>query len=182
MGDDIPDLEIMRCVGCPVCPKDACPEIKEVSLYVSDRKGGYGCGRDVIEQVLRAQGKWVTDASIDTMSAGSSTTQMTVPSRVASVHMSQGSRSIVVNAPQREQQRTESWAALSAAARGSARRAGSRTSASAAREAERRPNPGSFARHFSSSATGAIISRRGRLRRPPASSSAFRPASHPSPS
>jgi len=62
MGDDIPDLEIMRCVGCPVCPKDACSEIKEVSLYVSDRKGGYGCGRDVIEQVLRAQGKWVMNA------------------------------------------------------------------------------------------------------------------------
>ena len=62
MGDDIPDLEIMRTVGCPVCPKDACPEIKEASLYVSDRKGGYGCGRDVIEQVLRAQGKWVMNA------------------------------------------------------------------------------------------------------------------------
>lgn len=62
MGDDIPDLEVMRKVGCPVCPKDACPEIKEVSLYVSDRKGGYGCGRDVIEQVLRAQGKWVMNA------------------------------------------------------------------------------------------------------------------------
>ena len=61
MGDDIPDLEIMRCVGCPVCPKDACPEIKEVSLYVSDRKGGYGCGRDVIEQTMRAQGKWMKD-------------------------------------------------------------------------------------------------------------------------
>ena len=30
MGDDIPDLQIMRRVGCPVCPKDACPEIKEV--------------------------------------------------------------------------------------------------------------------------------------------------------
>ena len=62
MGDDIPDLEIMRRVGCPVCPKDACPEIKEASIYVSDRKGGYGCGRDVIEQVLRAQGKWVMNA------------------------------------------------------------------------------------------------------------------------
>ncbi len=62
MGDDIPDLEIMRRVGCPVCPKDACPEIKEVSLYVSDRRGGYGCGRDVIEQVLRAQGKWEMNA------------------------------------------------------------------------------------------------------------------------
>ena len=62
MGDDIPDLEIMRRVGCPVCPKDACPEIKEVSLYVSDRIGGHGCGRDVIEQTLRAQGTWVMNA------------------------------------------------------------------------------------------------------------------------
>ena len=59
MGDDIPDMEIMRRVGCPVCPKDACPEIRSLSLYVSDRRGGYGCGRDIIEQVLRAQGKWV---------------------------------------------------------------------------------------------------------------------------
>lgn len=62
MGDDIPDLEIMRRVGCPVCPKDACPEIKEASIYVSDRIGGHGCGRDVIEQTLRAQGKWVMNA------------------------------------------------------------------------------------------------------------------------
>ena len=61
MGDDIPDMEIMRRVGCPVCPKDACPEVKEVSIYVSDKKGGYGCGRDVIEQVLRAQGKWMSN-------------------------------------------------------------------------------------------------------------------------
>jgi len=61
MGDDIPDLEIMRLVGCPVCPKDACTEIKEVSLYISDCIGGHGCGRDVIEQVLRAQGKWMMD-------------------------------------------------------------------------------------------------------------------------
>ena len=61
MGDDIPDLEVMRRVGCPVCPKDACTEVKEVSLYVSHRDGGYGCGRDVVEQVLRAQGKWLKD-------------------------------------------------------------------------------------------------------------------------
>ena len=62
MGDDIPDLEVMRRVGCPVCPKDACPEIKDVSIYISDRIGGHGCGRDVIEQTLRAQGKWVMNA------------------------------------------------------------------------------------------------------------------------
>lgn len=61
MGDDIPDLEIMRRVGCPVCPKDACSEVKEVSVYVSDKEGGYGCGRDVIEQTLKAQGKWLQD-------------------------------------------------------------------------------------------------------------------------
>jgi len=61
MGDDIPDYEIMQRVGCPVCPADACPEIKAISLYVSHFKGGYGCGRDVVEQVLKAQGKWMSD-------------------------------------------------------------------------------------------------------------------------
>ena len=61
MGDDVPDLEIMRRAGCPVCPQDACPDIKDVSLYVSPYRGGYGCGRDVIEQTLRAQVKWLKD-------------------------------------------------------------------------------------------------------------------------
>jgi len=61
MGDDIPDLEVMRRVGCPVCPADACTEVRELSLYVSQRKGGMGCGRDVIEQTLRAQDKWLSD-------------------------------------------------------------------------------------------------------------------------
>ena len=61
MGDDIPDLEVMRRVGCAVCPKDACPEVKAASCYVSERCDGQGCGRDVIEQVLRAQAKWLKD-------------------------------------------------------------------------------------------------------------------------
>ena len=61
MGDDIPDYEIMSRVGCPVCPADAAPEIKDISLYISHLKGGYGCGRDVVEQVLKAQGKWMSD-------------------------------------------------------------------------------------------------------------------------
>ena len=60
MGDDIPDYEIMQRVGCPVCPADACSDIKDLSIYVSRRNGGCGCGRDVIEQVLRAQGKWMS--------------------------------------------------------------------------------------------------------------------------
>jgi 3-deoxy-D-manno-octulosonate 8-phosphate phosphatase (KDO 8-P phosphatase) len=63
MGDDIPDLEVMRRAGCPVCPKDACTEIKQASLYISDINGGQGCGRDVIEQVLRAQGLWQMNAT-----------------------------------------------------------------------------------------------------------------------
>lgn len=59
MGDDIPDYEVMKRCGCPCCPKDAAPEIREISLYVSHYPGGQGCGRDVIEQVLKAQGKWM---------------------------------------------------------------------------------------------------------------------------
>ena len=62
VGDDIPDYEIMSRVGCPCCPLDACDEIKRISTYVSNRIGGHGCGRDVIEQVLRSQGKWLSDS------------------------------------------------------------------------------------------------------------------------
>ena len=61
MGDDIPDYEVMKMVGLPCCPQDAAPEIRDVSLYVSHRNGGCGCVRDVIEQVLKAQGKWMAD-------------------------------------------------------------------------------------------------------------------------
>lgn len=61
MGDDIPDYEVMRRAGCPCAPADAAPEIKEAAIYISHLRGGYGCGRDVVEQVLRAQGKWLKD-------------------------------------------------------------------------------------------------------------------------
>jgi 3-deoxy-D-manno-octulosonate 8-phosphate phosphatase (KDO 8-P phosphatase) len=61
MGDDIPDYEVMRRCGCACCPKDAAPEIKEIACYISHRDGGYGCGRDVVEQVMRAQGLWMKD-------------------------------------------------------------------------------------------------------------------------
>lgn len=61
MGDDIPDYEVMQACGCPCCPADAADEIKAISLYVSPRRGGEGCVRDVVEQVLRAQGKWMGD-------------------------------------------------------------------------------------------------------------------------
>ena len=61
VGDDIPDYEVMSRCGCPCCPADACAEIKSVSRYICTANGGYGVGREIIEQVLRAQGKWMAD-------------------------------------------------------------------------------------------------------------------------
>lgn len=61
MGDDLVDYRIMLAVGLPTCPADAAPDIVTISKYVSDKNGGEGCVRDVIEQTLRAQGKWFTD-------------------------------------------------------------------------------------------------------------------------
>ena len=61
MGDDIPDYEVMRSCGLPCCPADAAPEIKQISKYVSRQKGGMGCVRDVVEQVLRGKGLWTMD-------------------------------------------------------------------------------------------------------------------------
>ncbi len=61
MGDDIPDIPVMKQVGVPVCPADAVEEVKLVSVYISDKKGGQGCVRDIIEQVLKVQGKWMTE-------------------------------------------------------------------------------------------------------------------------
>jgi 3-deoxy-D-manno-octulosonate 8-phosphate phosphatase (KDO 8-P phosphatase) len=58
MGDDIPDFPVMKKVGLPCCPQDAVPEIKNISKYISHKKGGEGAARDVIEQVLKVQGKW----------------------------------------------------------------------------------------------------------------------------
>ena len=58
MGDDLPDYEVMQRIGVPTCPNDAAQEIKEISIYVSDKPGGKGCVRDVIEQVMRAHGNW----------------------------------------------------------------------------------------------------------------------------
>jgi 3-deoxy-D-manno-octulosonate 8-phosphate phosphatase (KDO 8-P phosphatase) len=58
MGDDIPDVPVMKLVGLPCCPQDAVPEIKAISKYISHKNGGKGAVRDVIEQVLKVQDKW----------------------------------------------------------------------------------------------------------------------------
>lgn len=59
MGDDIPDYHVMKMVGIPCCPIDAADEIKEISLFISSKRGGEGCVRDITEQVLRAKGMWM---------------------------------------------------------------------------------------------------------------------------
>jgi 3-deoxy-D-manno-octulosonate 8-phosphate phosphatase (KDO 8-P phosphatase) len=61
MADDIPDLGVMKMVGLPVCPADACEEIKAVSAFVSPYAGGKGCVRDIIEKVMKIQGKWMNE-------------------------------------------------------------------------------------------------------------------------
>jgi 3-deoxy-D-manno-octulosonate 8-phosphate phosphatase (KDO 8-P phosphatase) len=60
-GDDLPDYHVMETVGLAVAPADAVPEIKGVARYISHCKGGDGVARDVIEQVMKAQGKWMGD-------------------------------------------------------------------------------------------------------------------------
>lgn len=59
MGDDIPDIPLLKNVGVGAAPQDASVDVKEVVTYVSPYQGGAGCVRDVIEQTLRAQGKWL---------------------------------------------------------------------------------------------------------------------------
>ena len=59
MGDDIPDFKVMKEAGIAVCPSDADSEIKQVAAFISDKKGGEGCVRDVIEQVLRLHNNWM---------------------------------------------------------------------------------------------------------------------------
>lgn len=61
MGDDLPDYKLMKLVGLSCCPADACEEIKQIAEYISYQKGGEGCVRDIIEQTLKAQGKWAQE-------------------------------------------------------------------------------------------------------------------------
>ncbi|PID92152.1 MAG: 3-deoxy-D-manno-octulosonate 8-phosphate phosphatase [Bacteroidetes bacterium] len=63
MGDDLPDYEVIQMSGVGCCPADAVEEIKAVAHYISPNRGGRGCVRDVIEQVLRLHGRWMDDES-----------------------------------------------------------------------------------------------------------------------
>ncbi len=58
MGDDLPDVPVLKTVGLPCCPADAAIEVRNISKYISPIKGGYGCVRDVIEKVLKLNDHW----------------------------------------------------------------------------------------------------------------------------
>ena len=63
MGDDLPDIPAMKSIVLPTCPQNAVPEVKAISRYISHLKGGDGCVRDVIEQVLKVKGDWFDNFS-----------------------------------------------------------------------------------------------------------------------
>lgn len=65
MGDDLPDYEPMRLVALPACPSNAAPEIKAISQYISPYKGGEGCVRDLLEKIMKVQGKWVETSVVN---------------------------------------------------------------------------------------------------------------------
>ena len=64
MGDDLPDLAVMKAAGVSACPADAVNEIKEIAKYISPVNGGSGCVRNIIEKVLKVQDKWIFDNSV----------------------------------------------------------------------------------------------------------------------
>jgi 3-deoxy-D-manno-octulosonate 8-phosphate phosphatase (KDO 8-P phosphatase) len=65
MGDDIPDIPLLSIVGIAACPKDASIDVTRICSYVSPKEGGKGCVRDVIEQTLRVQDKWLLDGAFE---------------------------------------------------------------------------------------------------------------------
>jgi 3-deoxy-D-manno-octulosonate 8-phosphate phosphatase (KDO 8-P phosphatase) len=58
MGDDIPDLAVMKLAGMPCAPADAVTEIRQAARYISHSPGGMGCVRDVIERVMKLNDQW----------------------------------------------------------------------------------------------------------------------------
>ena len=58
MGDDMPDIPVMKKIGVSTCPQDAVSDVKNIVDHISSKNGGQGCVREIIEQVLRVQNKW----------------------------------------------------------------------------------------------------------------------------
>jgi len=64
VGDDMPDYDVMQVVGLAVCPSDAVDDIKTISHYMSPKRGGEGVVRDVLEKILKLQGRWGVQTEI----------------------------------------------------------------------------------------------------------------------
>ncbi len=58
IGDDMPDIDLLKKVGFSCCPNDACDDVLSVVNHVLDKRGGEGCVREIIEKVMKLQGKW----------------------------------------------------------------------------------------------------------------------------
>lgn len=58
MGDDLPDIPLLKQVGLSACPYDASRDVLAMAKFISAEKGGHGAVRDVIERVMRCQAKW----------------------------------------------------------------------------------------------------------------------------
>ena len=58
VGDDLPDLQVLKVCGLAVAVADACPEVVAQAHYVTHRAGGKGAVREVVELILKAQGVW----------------------------------------------------------------------------------------------------------------------------
>ena len=58
VGDDIPDVPVLRAAGLGIAPQDACPEAKEAADLVAQQRGGHGCIRWIVEQILKSQDLW----------------------------------------------------------------------------------------------------------------------------
>ena len=63
MGDDLPDIQCLKVVGISTCPRDSAVEVRENCDYISHIDGGKGCVRDVLEQTMRSQNKWMDEDS-----------------------------------------------------------------------------------------------------------------------
>lgn len=58
MGDDLNDLGVLNRVRLSACPADACPEVRERAAIIASSAGGHGAVRELVEFILKAQGKW----------------------------------------------------------------------------------------------------------------------------
>ena len=58
MGDDLPDLEVLKKVGFSVAVPNAVNEVKRAADYITQCQGGCGAVREVVELILKAQKKW----------------------------------------------------------------------------------------------------------------------------